>query len=412
MKNKKYRVRRPSRFMLWAASAFFAPLYKIKHKIKFDRTGLKGLKPPYIVLANHTSWNDFAIVGMTLFPRRANFVATSMIKRDPLLRMLTKSVGTIHKKVYWPDSDSLRRVQFVIEDKGIIVMMPAGDVSIDGTPNYLDNTTARYIKSLKIPVVALNINGGYLHMPRFHKKTNRGAKIEVTTKLVFDGQDLECMKNEDIYNRLWDELYFNDAEWQKQKRMIFKGKKLAEGMQNILFKCARCMAEFSHKTKGRKIWCTECNNEFFVNDYFEFEASDDNKCYDNIYEWNNFQKESISKEIENEEFSFSADTMIYDYKRDSINGYEKRGDGTLTLSLKQLIYDGIYDGEVVTNARNILRQPNISMINCECIDIPNAKGVDRYYFNDRRQYVKFVLTFNLIRLKYYPYDYRDSDEKN
>ena len=406
--DKRFHVRRPSRLLLWTVCAYFYPFYKIKHKIKIDRSGLKGLKKPYIVLVSHTGWNDYAIVGATLLPHSANFMVTNLIEREPIIRTLTKIMGSIYKRVFYPDSNSIRRARYVLDRKGIIVMMPAGDVSIDGSTNYLDNGTARLIKWLNVPVVALTIHGGYLHLPRFHKKTNAGARIEVETKLLFTPEKIQEKTTKQIYEELWDALYFNDFEWQKQKRMVFKGKNLADGMENILFKCPKCGGEFTNRSHGMRIECEKCGNTVNVNKYFEFEPCDaEDKCFDNIYEWNKFQKESINKEIKDPDFTFTVKTEIWRDKRNSKTGYEKRGEGTLSLDSKNIVYRGTFDGEEVEQIKNIRRLPNISMVNCDCIEVTAGEYVNRYFFADHRQYVKFVLMFNLIRLKYYPYDYRD-----
>jgi 1-acyl-sn-glycerol-3-phosphate acyltransferase len=404
--DKKYKVRKPSRLLLNAVSIYFRSMYAIKHKLKVDKSGIKGLKPPYIILCNHTSWNDFAIVGSALFPKSANFMGTNIVLRDPLLRVLTKIMGVIHKKVYYPDVIALRRTKYVMDRKGIVVMMPAGDVSIDGSVNYFDAGTPELIRWLNVPVVTLKISGGYLHMPRFAKKTNKGAKIEVEMKILFTQEDIAKKTDKEIYDELYKELDFNDFEWQKQKRLEFGGKKLAEGMHNILFKCPRCEKEFSMQSKSMKVWCEGCGNTVTVNKYFEFEADGDNVCFDNVFEWNKFQKKHIEKEIADPKHSFSVDTEIWRYKRDSKNGYEKRGEGTLTLDRNQVVYKGTFDEEEVEIAKNVERLPNVSMVNCDCIEVTSGDYVDRYFFKDRRQYVKFVLTFNLIRLKYYPYKFK------
>jgi len=43
--------------------------------LKIDRTGINGLKPPYIVLSWHQGFMDYYISPLALFPHRANYIS-------------------------------------------------------------------------------------------------------------------------------------------------------------------------------------------------------------------------------------------------------------------------------------------------------------------------------------------------
>ena len=73
-----------------------------KHRLKINKVGMKGLKPPYVLLSNHTSFMDFKVMTAAIFPHRANYVVAidGFIGREALLR----KVGCICKrKRHWPD---------------------------------------------------------------------------------------------------------------------------------------------------------------------------------------------------------------------------------------------------------------------------------------------------------------------
>ena len=60
----------------------------ILHKGKITKIDMKGVKPPYILLANHNAYMDINILGLAAFPHRLNYVVAidGFIGRETLLR--------------------------------------------------------------------------------------------------------------------------------------------------------------------------------------------------------------------------------------------------------------------------------------------------------------------------------------
>ena len=99
--NSKYRrfdmTRAPRRtsWYLWPLTVLLSMPAVIKHRAKLTKTGIKGIRPPYILLCNHNAFIDFKVATRAIFPYRANYVVAidGFIGRQWLMRHATPSAA-------------------------------------------------------------------------------------------------------------------------------------------------------------------------------------------------------------------------------------------------------------------------------------------------------------------------------
>ena len=97
-KKKGAIVPKPNAFLYYTV-CFFAGLYfRWVLGLRVDRSAIKGIKPPFFVVAGHTSWLDFYTVSIALLPRRMNYIAAYNFFRDPVLKFLLGFMGVISEK--------------------------------------------------------------------------------------------------------------------------------------------------------------------------------------------------------------------------------------------------------------------------------------------------------------------------
>ena len=46
-----------------------------KFGLKIKRTGMKGIKPPFLVISTHQGFSDYYIAPLSVFPRRASYIS-------------------------------------------------------------------------------------------------------------------------------------------------------------------------------------------------------------------------------------------------------------------------------------------------------------------------------------------------
>ncbi|MDZ7633395.1 MAG: lysophospholipid acyltransferase family protein [Bacteroidales bacterium] len=323
---------------LYYTVCFFAGLYfRWILGLRVDRSAIKGIKPPFFVIAGHASWLDFCTVSIALFPRRMNYLGAYNFFRDPVLKFLLGLMGVIPKNQFTRDNQAILKTKYAISCGRIVAIFPHGCLSNEGRPGgFAAPSITKLIKTFKIPVVAVQINGGYLTRPRWTKRTRRGH-MEATVTRVFTGKELNTLSADVIYRRLIHAITFDDYRWQRKHKVTFRGSHLAEGAELVLYKCPKCNTEFSLRSKGNRLFCISCDNEAIVNSKLFFEpGKDDSIVYDGIDNWYDFQQESLLAEIHDPDFKITTATSLQ-WNEPGKYGYQDMGRGNLSLTREAVI---------------------------------------------------------------------------
>jgi 1-acyl-sn-glycerol-3-phosphate acyltransferase len=68
------KVKKPNALLYYGAASFLNCYYRLVYHHKVDKSAMAGIKPPYLVVANHSCWLDYIISSTSMFPVRMNFV--------------------------------------------------------------------------------------------------------------------------------------------------------------------------------------------------------------------------------------------------------------------------------------------------------------------------------------------------
>ena len=150
--------------------------------LKVNKVGIKGLKPPYILLCTHHAFIDFKVTTAAIFPHRANYIVAidGFIKREKLLR----NVGAICKRKFTNDTILFKQIKYGLEElKQIVAIYPEARYSLIGTNAILPESLGKMVKVLKKPVVVLNMHGNYLTQPVWNL-TMRKVPLEADMTLI------------------------------------------------------------------------------------------------------------------------------------------------------------------------------------------------------------------------------------
>jgi len=400
-KKKEALIPKPNAFLYYTVG-FFAGLYfRWILGLRVERSDIKGIKPPFIVLAGHTSYLDFFTVTIALYPRRMNYLAAYNFFRDPVLKFLLGLMGAIPKNQFTRDNQAILKTKYVISCGGIIAIFPHGCLSNEGRPGgFASPSIAKLIKNLKITVVAVHTNGGYLTRPRWTKRIRRG-RMDTTVTRVFTSEELSTLSVDNIYRRLISAIDFDDYRWQRKHKVTFKGRHLAEGVELVLYKCPKCNAEFTLHSKGNKLFCLCCDNEAIVNSKLFFEpGNEDSIVYDGIDNWYDFQRENLLTEIHDPDFKITTSTSLL-WNEPGKYGYQDMGHGNLSLTREAVIYEEkVFEraDSLYFDMKDIIMVPFAAG---EYFEIANGSDIRRFVLDDVRMMMKWVLAIRLIRDEYY-----------
>lgn len=394
-------VPKPNAFLYYTV-CFFAGLYfRWVLGLRVDNSAIKGIKPPFFVIAGHTSWLDFYTVTIALFPGRMNYIAAYNLFRDPVLKFLLGLMGVISKNQFTRDNQAILKMKYAISAGRIVAIFPHGCLSNEGRPGgFAAPSIAKLITTFKIPVVAVKINGGYLTRPRWTKRTRRG-RIEATVTRLFTSEELGTLSTDVVYRRLIGAIDFDDYRWQRNHNVTFRGRHLAEGAELVLYKCPKCNAEFGLRSKGNRLFCLGCGNEAVMNNKLFFEPGrSDSSVFDGFDNWYDFQQESLLAEIHATDFRLTAATSLQ-WNEPGKYGYQHMGHGTLSLTRESLIYEGNVFEKTETlffDMKDVLMVPFAAG---EYFEIANGSDLRRFVLDDVRMMMKWVLAIRLIRDEYY-----------
>lgn len=170
-------------------------LSKIIVGVRTDKSALKGVKGPYLIVGNHTSPIDFLYFTAGVYRKPINFVvAENMIYRK-VYGAFIRSFGTIKKKQFTADFQCIKQIKKNIDAGTHVLLFPEGRVSIDGTTGYIAPSIGKLIKFLDCTVVAGVTHGGYTGGPKWgetsphesHAETRAGSDKRRNQKYVGGG---------------------------------------------------------------------------------------------------------------------------------------------------------------------------------------------------------------------------------
>jgi len=238
---------------------------------KSDTEGLKNLISPYLILPNHATMLDSALLG--LHSRRViRYVAADGNFRTGLQAIFFRLLGTIPKAKGVSEVDLIRTLMQLKSRGGILGIFPEGQSCWDGTTLPLIPATAKLVKLFKVPVVIPVIKGGYLCRPRWAFR-RRARGVEVSYRNVIPAEELKGLSSEDILSKLEKILAWDDHAWALETgALVFNKRNRAEGIERLLFVCPVCRSVGTLRSRDNSFSCGACGLDVFINHRGLFES--------------------------------------------------------------------------------------------------------------------------------------------
>ncbi len=390
-------VRKPAAFIY----SFFYHIIKTflfkKAKVKYYLNDIDKIEGPYLLVFNHPSKFDFAYTFIPLYPKKVNSIVAYYYFCNYKLGRLLHRLGSFPKFLYHPDISSIKNIKRVIRNKGILGIAPEGRLSAYGCLESLAPATEKLVKHLEVPVVLAKINGAYLTFPKWAKNIRRGL-IEVEYEQILTPEEIKDMTAEEINDVLYQKLDYDDFKWQESKRIAYKGKRFAEGLEHLLYICPVCHKEYTIQTSSDMIHCNACGADIRLNPYYDFE-SDHPDIPKNIRDWYLFQKEFERKNVQKDNYLLESKVTLK-FPDSSGKGFSKVGDGVVVMTKKGVSYTGTIKDEFKTVHFKIENIPAILFGPNEDFEIYHDNTL--YYFipENIRECVKWSVVGEAMYNKY------------
>ncbi len=249
---------------------FLARLWQGKRMdLEIDDSLLQGVEPPYILLSNHESFEDFYYISQMAHPRRPSYLVNEYYCTRPILKTMAKRAGILSKKLFTRDMSTGVGLLRMVRKGYPVVIFPEGRLSPDGRSNPVVEPGGGLYKRLKIDLVLVKLDGAYYAHPKWRKKLYP-SKIRLRVLRVLGKDELRQMRDEEI-DRVIAETLWNDAsalDWQS-----YPQKDKAEGLEGLLYRCADCGALYTTRGSGNVLRCRACGRSHTLDEHYRFTAA-------------------------------------------------------------------------------------------------------------------------------------------
>ncbi len=381
-------------YRLAQAVAWLAATFIFRRKIL--RNEIKGKKGPFVVIANHECALDFVnLVGLNRHPM--SFVISNSFYSTLPIKGFLQKMGVIPKQQFQTSVSDMRRLRAVIDHGAPLVIYPAGLMCEDGLSTPIPPATYKFLKWLNADIYVAKVSGTYFAMPKWAKGLRPGRTYIDVYKLL--SKEELAATNLSSLRALTDEALLFDA-YREQETLRSKHKSNnIEGLENVLYVCPHCGAEFSMHVKHKNtIYCTACGYAQTSDAYAFFHnrrGIGPELRY--VSDWSKLifaqLKDRIRRGLDNE---LAAQTRIHmiDPKR---NKFVEVGQGLLQLSSSHFQIDGHLHGSSISLSIPIENTPTLPFSPGKYLEIQQGSSIYRCVLHDGRLVMKFI---NMVKVFY------------
>ena len=186
----------PKNPTLVGLSTLIGALEVWKHKAKISKVNMKGIKPPYILLANHNAFLDIQMLRYITFPHKMSYIVAidGFLGRKKFL----ESIGCICKRKFTTDPYLVKNIDYVLNtQKNIMAMFPEARYSLCGTNAIIPTSVARLVKHFNVPLVILKMKGHHINSP-FWNLRMRHVKVREARKILTDQEAAKLIDSDAV----------------------------------------------------------------------------------------------------------------------------------------------------------------------------------------------------------------------
>ena len=300
MDKKKDRLLRRHRWLYLHALPIIRFFLRL-HYGPFDFPLAPEIPGGYIVLPNHSSGGDQFFVAFSFIRKHMYFVASEHAFRKKLLGAIMRyATGPISRVKGTVAASTVQSIMRYLRQGIPICIFPEGNRTWNGRSLPLHPTTAKLLRTAGVPVVTYRIEGGYLTDPRWSHSLRRG-RLRGDVVRIYPPEELKKMSVQEINERISADLWVDTDESQRREHIPYRGKKLAEGLEEALFLCPKCGGVGTLKGRGNVFSCA-CGLRA---EYGEEGFFDEKAPFRSVAEWDDWQQTELRKRARAGDIRFS-----------------------------------------------------------------------------------------------------------
>jgi hypothetical protein len=268
----------------------------LRNRLTIQKKNMKGLKPPFLVLATHHSFMDFIVTPLALFPHRANYIS-ELEGFENYGEWLYRQAGCLGTRKFITDRLLVKNILRVLARKDILVLYPEARYANVGTQAKFPESVSKLVKLAKVPVVTLNMKGNYLQSPIWNLKKRQGVPLTAEIQQLLSAKDVQQLASIEIQQRLEAALSYDEYAWQLEENIRITYPQRAEGLHQVLYQCIKCQTEHLLQTTGIYLSCQHCHEAWELTELGQLEnLSSKEKVH--IPDWYEWQRQQVEREIQ------------------------------------------------------------------------------------------------------------------
>lgn len=264
--NRKYRYTfKRHKIVYTLLRPFFRLFLRLKYNYRAESFCPPDMKSPYFILASHTGALDPFMLAMS-FKEPIYFVASDHIFRlgliSKIINWLVAPIPIVKSQI---DLQAMRQIVSISREGGIVCLFPSGNRSFTGSELPIPDATGKLIRHMKCNILFYRFEGGYLSSPRWARHSRRG---QLSGRVVrsLTAHETAAMTPEELNNLAAELLQTDPYQNSRPGPINYRGRKLAEYLERVLFVCPSCQGITTLKSSGCRLSCSCCD---FSADYLE-----------------------------------------------------------------------------------------------------------------------------------------------
>ncbi len=302
-------------------------------KFRFNYTCKTESVPegPFLLYANHVTDLDPVFVACS-FDRPLVYVAGENVQRmGKLSSLIRRYASTIDRVKGSTDSIAAMNILRTLRSGRPVCMFPSGNRSFSGKSTDIFPASAKMAIAAKVPLITYKLTGGYFTSPRWSDKMRRG-KMHGEIVRIYTPEEIAIMQPEELLRQITNDLY-EDAY--AMEPVAYKGKKLAERLETMLYLCPKCGRIDTLTSKDDTFSCT-CGLRMIINEYGRFEGENVPFAHPGLWdEWQQAKMRVLASAAA--ETPLLADEGQQLYRLDREHNLMPVTAGRMTLSGKELV---------------------------------------------------------------------------
>jgi len=313
----------------------------IKRRFRFELAGDADPEPepPYVVVANHGNFFDPWILGPYFGKALRIMMNDDGFRAGAVSRWYLHGIGAFPKKKGAHDLRAMKSTLKFLKNGEPVLIFPEGQATWDGETQPIYGGIERMVKRAGCPLVIVCFRGNFLSRP-WWAEADRKGRITIERSAI-PAARLAAMSEAEVLAAIKQGVYNNDIADERNRAIEFRGKRLAEGLQRLVWSCMCCDATDAITVAGDTITCDRCNNTWTVDAHCRLRADSSGiPCFGDLHAW--FQDH---KRVAREAIAAAGDSTVLAankgvtlLREDTDGRFVAESVGTLTLTRDELTF--------------------------------------------------------------------------